>query len=258
MHKFTPDFHYLVILSRSVAEAKNPVFAFQERDSSAFGLRMTNAILGMNLRIGILRNINQRRYPGNAFLHKLAIFDRDLNGFLRADTDTMTTAPAGVTDDSTMVHQVDGVHKTYILSTSSTTHTPVTHCDGKARHPCDLGADPGCNVGQHPPKTAARTAVADGQKSVPRTDAEPHRIQLVASNQMNQASFTAASHVLERFLSRHAASELGVDPQGRLPKKETAQINGIILTLLGFATDTRVHNPVGIGFFDEMFHHLRG
>jgi len=37
------------------AEAKNPVFAFQERDSSAFGLRMTNAILGMNLRIGVLR-----------------------------------------------------------------------------------------------------------------------------------------------------------------------------------------------------------
>jgi hypothetical protein len=36
------------------AEAKNPVFAFQERDSSAFGLRMTNAMLGMNLRIGVL------------------------------------------------------------------------------------------------------------------------------------------------------------------------------------------------------------
>jgi len=54
MHKFAPGFHYLVILSRSAAEAKNPVFAFQERDSSAFGLRMTNAILGMNLRIGVL------------------------------------------------------------------------------------------------------------------------------------------------------------------------------------------------------------
>jgi hypothetical protein len=54
MHKFAPGFHYLVILSRSAAEAKNPVFAFQERDSSAFGLRMTNAIFGMNLRIGVL------------------------------------------------------------------------------------------------------------------------------------------------------------------------------------------------------------
>jgi hypothetical protein len=54
MHKFAPGFHYLVILSRSAAEAKNPIFAFQERDSSAFGLRMTNATLGMNLRIGVL------------------------------------------------------------------------------------------------------------------------------------------------------------------------------------------------------------
>jgi hypothetical protein len=54
MHKFASGFHYLVILSRSAAEAKNPVFAFQERDSSAFGLRMTDAILGMNLRIGVL------------------------------------------------------------------------------------------------------------------------------------------------------------------------------------------------------------
>jgi hypothetical protein len=54
MHKFAPGFHYLVILSRSAAEAKNPVFAFQERDSSAFGLRMTNTILGMYLRIGVL------------------------------------------------------------------------------------------------------------------------------------------------------------------------------------------------------------
>jgi hypothetical protein len=55
MHKFVPGFRYLVILSRSAAKAKNPVFALQERDSSAFGLRMTNAILGMNLRIGVLR-----------------------------------------------------------------------------------------------------------------------------------------------------------------------------------------------------------
>ena len=54
MHQFAPGFHYLVILSRSAAEAKNPVLAFQERDSSAFGLRMTNTILGMNLRIGVL------------------------------------------------------------------------------------------------------------------------------------------------------------------------------------------------------------
>jgi hypothetical protein len=54
MHKFAPGFHYLVILSRSAAEAKNPVFAFEERDPSAFGLRMTNATLGMNLLIGVV------------------------------------------------------------------------------------------------------------------------------------------------------------------------------------------------------------
>jgi hypothetical protein len=65
MHKFVPGFRYLVILSRSAAKAKNPVFALQERDSSAFGLRMTNAILGMNLRIGVLRLILYR------FLHAI-------------------------------------------------------------------------------------------------------------------------------------------------------------------------------------------
>jgi hypothetical protein len=75
---------------------------------------------------------------------------------------------------------------------------------------------------------------------------------------MNQASLTAASYVLQRFLFRYATSEPGVDPQRRLSKKETAQVDGIVLTLLGGATDTKVHDPVNIGLLDEMFHHLRG
>ena len=90
---------------------------------------------------------------------------------------------------------MDGVHKTCTLRASSTTHTPITHSHCNARHSCDLGANPGGNVGQHPPKTTAGTAVADGKKSVLRTDAEPDRIQLVAANQMNQASLAAASYV---------------------------------------------------------------
>lgn len=170
----------------------------------------------------------------------------------------MATASACAAYDSAMVHYLDSVYETVIPCARSTTHTAVTHCDGNARHPCDLGANLGCNVRQHPPETAAGTAVADGQKLVPRTNAKPDRIQFIAANQMNQASLTAASYVFERFLFRYAPSELGVDPQCRLPQKETAQINGIVLTLFGVTTDTRVHNPMGIGFLYEVFYHLRG
>ena len=63
--------------------------------------------------------------------------------------------------------------------------------------------------------------------------------------------------MLQRLVFGHAAPKLGIDPLGRLAKKETAQINGVILAPHGIATDAGVHDPVIGGFLDEMFHHLR-
>ena len=63
--------------------------------------------------------------------------------------------------------------------------------------------------------------------------------------------------MLQRFRFRHAASKLGIDPHGCLTKKETAQVNGVILARHRITADAEVHDPVIVGFLDEMLHHLR-
>ena len=47
--------------------------------------------------------------------------------------------------DGAIFYHVDGVHKTYTLSTRSTTHTSAIHGDCDAGHSFDLGADSGCD-----------------------------------------------------------------------------------------------------------------
>ena len=152
---------------------------------------------------------------------------------------------------------MDGVNKAHALGTNSTAHASLGHSDPHTGHYRDFGADLGGNVGQHPPKTTARTTVANRQQLVAWADAEPYGIELASANQMNQARFPAASHVLQRFRFRYAASKPGIDAHGRLAEKETAQINGIILARHGIAADAKVHDPVIVGFLDEMLHHLR-
>jgi hypothetical protein len=183
--------------------------------------------------------------------------DGQFDGLLRADVDTTTTATACVADDSLTVDQMDGVNKAYALRTGSAAGTTVSHGDLHTGHSCDLGTNLGSHVWQDPPQAAARTTVTNRQQLVARADAKPYGIELVAANQVNQTCLTAAGRVIERFFFRYAASELGIDPHGRLSKKETAQINGVILTLDGIAAYAGVHDPVKVGLLDEMFYHPR-
>jgi hypothetical protein len=66
---------------------------------------------------------------------------------------------------------------------------------------------------QHSPETTTRTTIAYCQKLVSRLDSEPNCVQLVPSDQVNQAGFLALFHMLECLLFGCAVSDPRVDVQ---------------------------------------------
>ncbi len=152
------------------------------------------------------------------------------------------------------LYRLDETH----LFAGSTAHTFVCDFYFDSRHSCDFDADFRCKIRQHPPETAAGTAVADGQKFAARTDVQPDCIQFVPPDEVDQSCFTTESHVFFGLFSGHLASELWVNVHGCLSQKKTPQINGIILATDRITADAEVHDPVVVRLLDEVFYDLGG
>jgi hypothetical protein len=188
----------------------------------------------------------------------MTILNGNLNGFLRTNADATTTSPTRLTNHSPVVYYFDGLHKTDAFGARAAARTPAGHRNRYPLHPAHFGPNPGREVGQYSPKTTTRTAIANREQFVARPNSKPHSIQLVTTDQMHQAGLTATLLVFQGFFLRHLSPKPRVDPRCRFPQKKTPQLNRIVLAVIGLTTDTEVHNPMRVGFLDEMFHHLRG
>jgi hypothetical protein len=113
-------------------------------------------------------------------------------------------------------------------------------------------------VGKHLPKATTWAAVADGEQLVARPYVQPDAVEFVAADQMNESSLTTAFNMKERFLGTHGAAEFGVDALCSPTEKEAAKVYGITLAVRRLSANAGVHDPMMIGFLDEMFDYLGG
>jgi hypothetical protein len=73
---------------------------------------------------------------------------------------------------------------------------------------------------------------------------------------MDKASLTATPHMFMCLCFGYTPPELWINPQCCFAKEKATQINRVVLTLRCIPTNTSIHNPVIVGFVNEMFHHL--
>jgi len=177
---------------------------------------------------------------------------------VRTNVNAATTAFTRIAYNRSPIHDLNGLHKADILDAEAAPHTLTIHSDRDTGHSLDLGADAGCDVGQHAPEATARTTMTDGEQVAARPNAQPDGIQLIAPDEMDQAGLATALYMLQRFLLRHAMPQLRVDSQGCLSQKETSQLNRISLALFSGTAEAKVHNPMHFCLLNKMLHDLRG
>jgi hypothetical protein len=107
--------------------------------------------------------------------------------------------------------QADGIYEADTLRAGATAGAPVIDMNAYTGHALDFVANLRGKVGQRPPQAAAGAAVANGEQFFAWTHAQPNRIQLVASDQVDQACFATALYVGQGFLSRSAVAQRWMD-----------------------------------------------
>ena len=181
------------------------------------------------------------------------------NGLPGADRRAPAASPAPVlVYDRFFPLKGNGVDKADIRGTCSATHTLIGHRHVNPLHAEHLGSDGRGNDRQHLPQAATGAAVADGHQPLRRAHVQPDRVQLVATDQVDQPGFPAAPGVIQGFGHGYRPAEPGVDVTGRRPQKNTPIFNRIVLAMGRIPADAKIHDPVKGGLFYKMFHHLRG
>jgi hypothetical protein len=91
---------------------------------------------------------------------------------------------------------------------------------------------------------------------VARLRTEPHRIQLVPPDEVNQAGLPTPFDVSVSLFPINHPAQLRVDTGCGFPKKEAAQINGVVLATCPIAAQAGVHDPAMAGLIDEVRYDL--
>jgi hypothetical protein len=119
------------------------------------------------------RNIYQRRKAIDSIFYSFPTANRDFNSPLWTYINTSSTTPTGITSNSTIANQRDGIDKAHALSTGPTANTTLSNRYNNPRHFRSLVADLRGNMRQYPPQTTAGAAAAYSEKLVARADAKP-------------------------------------------------------------------------------------
>jgi hypothetical protein len=73
---------------------------------------------------------------------------------------------------------------------------------------------------------------------------------------MDQSGVSRPLDVGVGFLPCRQAAQFGIDLVHGLSHKEAAEIDGIILTIVGFPAEAGIHNPEMIGLIDKVPDHV--
>jgi hypothetical protein len=194
---------------------------------------------------------------GYGIQNEVFIIDDELDGILWTNRYTFTTATAFFTNHSPAFDNMDDIDKTDIFSAGTATGAVGGHFQMDTGHTGELGTQFGRQVGNEPKQATAGATIADGHEF--RTGRHPHpdSIDLITTDQVDQAQFLAFRFVCQGLLPGNQATQVGVNIQNTFTQEETAIIMGKFLAMIGSAADTFIHDEVIVGLINKITHDIR-